>query len=72
MLHVILSKQRRKDYIADMAPFITENVSGGTKLSEDISVNELHHSFSIIFLCGNYDAPNPGGPLTTRQPAEYS
>ena len=53
MLHIILPQQRGKDSIVEMAPFITENTSGGTKQGEDISVNELHHCFGIIFLCGN-------------------
>ena len=53
MSYIILPQQRGKDSIVEMAPFITEITSGSTKLGEDIFVNELHHYFSIIFLCGN-------------------
>ena len=53
MPHIILPQQRGKDSIVEMALFITENSTGDTKPGEDISVNELHHCFSIIFLCGN-------------------
>ena len=53
MPDIILPQQRGKDSIAEMTPFITENTSGSTKPSEDIYVNEMHHCFSIVFLCGN-------------------
>ena len=53
MSHIILPQQRGKDSIAEMDPFITENTLRGTKPGEDISVNELHHCFSIIFLYEN-------------------
>ena len=57
MPHIMLSQQRGKDSILEMASFITENTSRVTKPSEDISVNELHHCFSIILLFGNYFHP---------------
>ena len=57
MLYIILPQQRDKDSIVEMAPFITKNTPGSTKPGEDIFVNELHHYFSIIFLCGNYLHP---------------
>ena len=38
-------------------------------IKEYIVINYLfHQSIGILSLC---DAPNPEGPLTTRQPAEY-
>ena len=57
MPHIILPQQRGKDSIAEMAPFIPENTLGSPKLGEDISMNELHHCFHFILLCGNFLYP---------------
>ena len=53
MLHVILPKQSSKDSIAKVAPFITKNTSRSAKPGKDISIDELHHCFSVLFLRSN-------------------